>query len=59
MAGEIIPGFEIFADHLNMVKKDAVIGALVDIKELIVAEERPEEDATAPEKKATGNQSKE
>ena len=31
MAGEVIPGFEIFAEHLNMVKKDAVIGAPADI----------------------------
>ena len=39
MAGEIIPGFEIFAEHLNRAEKDVVVRAPVDIEELIVAEE--------------------
>ena len=54
-----MPGFEIFAKHLNRAEKDAVVGAPADMEELIVAEEGPEGDATAPNEKATGNQSKE
>ena len=59
MAGEVIPGFEIFAEHLNRAEKDVVVGAPVDIEELIVAEEEPEGETATPDEKTTGNQSKE
>ena len=55
MVGEVIPGFEIFAEHLNMVKKDVELKAPVDIEELIVADEELERGAATPDKKTVGD----
>ena len=41
MAGEVIPGFEIFADHVNRGKRTVANEAPVIVEELIVAEEDP------------------
>ena len=56
MAGEIIPGFEIFADHVNREKRAVADEAPVIVEELIVAEEEPKEDVAITEVKATDDQ---
>ena len=59
MAGEVIPGFEIFVEYMNGVKKDDVTEVPVDVKELIVAEEEPKEDVATLEVKTTNDQDEE
>ena len=56
MAGEIISGFEIFADYVNGVKKADVTEIFTGVEELIVAEEEPKEDVTTSEVKTTDDQ---
>ena len=53
MAGEVIPGFEIFAEYVDKVKKANIVEASVDVKELIVAEEEPKEEVATPDVKTT------
>ena len=50
MAGEVIPGFEIFVEYVNGVKKADVIEVSMDasMEELIVAEEKPKEEVATP-----------
>ena len=59
MAGEVIPGFEIFADHVDRGKQTVADEAPVIVEELIVAEEEPKEDVAIPEVKATEDQDEE
>ena len=59
MAGEVIPGFEIFAEYVDKVKKVDAIEAPVDVEELIMAEEEPTEDVTTPEVKTTNDREEE
>ena len=51
MAGEVIPGFEIFADYVNRVKQAVAIEVPGVVEELIVDEEEPKEDVATPEEK--------
>ena len=59
MAGRIILGFEIFAEHLNMAKKGTAVEAPVNMDELIVAEEEPEGGAATLEEKVADDRDKE
>ena len=56
MVGEVISGFEIFAEYVNRVKKADVNEVLADVEELIVAEEEPKENVATPEVKTTNDQ---
>ena len=56
MAGEVIPGFEIFAKYVNRVKKSNITEVLVDVEELIVTEEEPKEEIATPKVKTTDDQ---
>ena len=59
MAGEVLPGFKIFADHVNRGKRAIADEAPVIVEELIVAEKEPEEDIAIPEVKTTDDQDEE
>ena len=59
MAGEVIPGFEIFADYVNGAKQAEAVKVLVDVEELILAEEEPEENTATSDVKAAGDQNEE
>ena len=52
MAGEVIPGFEIFTDYVNKGKQVVANEAPMMVEELIVAEEEPEEVIAIPELKS-------
>ena len=59
MAGEVIPGFEIFVDYVNRGKQVVADETPVIVEELIVAEEEPEEVVAIPESKAIDDQDEE
>ena len=59
MAGEIIPGFDIFADYVNGAKKADVTKIPTGVEELIVAEEEPKENIATPKVKTTDDQDEE
>ena len=59
MAGEVIPGFEIFADYVDRGKRTVADEAPVVVEELIMAEEEPKEDVAIPKVKATEDQDEE
>ena len=59
MVGEVIPGFEIFADYVNKGKQAVADETPVIVEELVVAEEEPEEVVAIPESKATNDQDEE
>ena len=59
MAGEVIPGFKIFADYMNKGKQVVADETPVIVEELIVAEEEPKEVVAIPESKATNDQDEE
>ena len=57
MAGEVIPGFEIFVEYVNEIKKTDTVD--VPVEELILAEEELEEDITTLELKDVDGQNEE
>ena len=59
MAGEVILGFEIFADFVNKVKRTDEAEIPTYVEELIVAEEKSKEDVATPEVKTTDDQNEE
>ena len=59
MDGEVILGFEIFADYVNKGKRVVADETSVIMEELVVAEEEPEEVVAIPESKATDDQNEE
>ena len=59
VAGEVIPGFEIFTEYVNGVEKEDVIKFPTDLEELIVVEEEPKEDTTTPKVKSIDDQNEE
>ena len=59
MAWEVIPGIEIFTDHVDRGKRTVADEAPVIVEELIVAEEEPKEDVATPEVKTADDQDEE